>query len=585
MQPTSTYGLIERRILAIVSTRRWALLLGMTLTFGPGCAGSSASCGAGFEEQGEECVAVCEAECGIHEVCSVADSAAECLCAPGYSGSPCVWSGAPLDRQFTDESAWSSTNGAVVLPLGEGPTGAGLASFSSSVTCNAGGVSQVFEMPNYEDADPFVVEVTFRTRNAAAAVGYGRVFRRLTATTQGWNTDRFCLGEAGYGGPVNFQIAATERRAECFSAPEGSIEVDRFEIMVADAGECPRPGDVLNGEAEAGRPGWVFESETRFEGTTEASIENAVGEAATGGARLYRPASSSNGAAMHTEISVPAADTVPSPVLRFWWMGTEGRHYHASLGTPVPIRSNGDPLDTLISDGVGHTVSYCLPPPTQGGVFTLGFALRSTEPGEDELVVDNVRVESDGRCGTNSDVLDPSFDSSPNRRPGVRIAPIAAGSPSPANAVRVIELPGRARPPGTGVLELEYADDQTQVFVDTWVWVPRSEGNAGPQVVFYSEVPSETPVAVFWSLGEASLNELNCTEGLCPPILLAEQLSRGEGWRRNAVCLPALWAERWFLLRIDLRGSDLGPFQTFDPPLVVLIDDFSLGTDESCPTF
>lgn len=584
MQATSTYGHTEREMIAQMLEWRWALLLGM-LTLGSGCSGSSAACGGGFEQQDEECVPVCEAPCGIHEVCSVLESEAECICAPGYTGSPCAWSGAPLDGQFTDEAAWSSTNGAVVLPLGEGPTGAGLASFSSSVTCNAGGVSQVFEMPDYEDAEPFVVEVTFRTMNASAAVGYGRVFRRLRGTTQGWNTDRFCLGEAGYGGPVKFQIAASERKSECFSAPEGRIEVDRFEIMVADEGECPRPGELLNPQADAERSGWEFDVENRFEGTTEASIEEGVGEAGSSGARLHKPAASSNWAAMFTEISVASADTLASPALRFWWTGTAGRHYSVDLGTRVPIRSIADPLDTLISDGTEQDATYCLPPRMHGGVFTLGVALRSADPGDDELVVDSVRIESDPRCGTDQDILDPSFDSAPNRWPGVSITPNDIGAANPVNAVRVIASPERARPPGSGVLELEYASDDTRLFVENWVWVPQSEGNAGPQVVFYSQVPSDAPRPVFWSLENASdFGNTVCNPEFCSEVRLQEELPLGGGWRRNAVCLPAQWAERWLRIRVELRGSNSGPFESFDPPLIVLIDDFSLGTDESCPT-
>jgi hypothetical protein len=48
------------------------------------------------------------------------------------------------------------------------------------------------------------------------------------------------------------------------------------------------------------------------------------------------------------------------------------------------------------------------------------------------------------------------------------------------------------------------------------------------------------------------------------------------------VCLPAEWAERWFRFSVSVVPS-ADPFQAFDSPKEVLLDDFELTTDESCP--
>jgi hypothetical protein len=181
---------------------------------------------------------------------------------------------------------------------------------------------------------------------------------------------------------------------------------------------------------------------------------------------------------------------------------------------------------------------------------------------ESELVVDDVRVISDPRCGDSTDVLDPSFDSAPNRWPAV----IQLGTAG--NSVRVLNDSKRARPPGSGVLEISYASSESYIGVGTRVWVPRSEQNRGPQLVFYSNVPADPQVPVQWLLGLSGT--------------INAELEPGGGWRPNEVCLPPEWAERWFRFGVRVNRSTEPP-QTFDPPKQVLLDDFQLTTSEACP--
>jgi len=462
-----------------------------------------------------------KSEMSDHEQCQKSTTSAQCECVTGYAGDPCEWTGGLQNPGFTSDESWSKTNGAAILPLETGPSGPGIASFASSVTCNAGAVSQVIEMPSYEDADPFVIEVTFPVDSVFGVdVGYNRAFRRLRTTTLEWNTDRFCLGEAAYGGDVKFQITATERLPECFSAPIGTIEVDSFEILVAEPGECPAPGSLLNGEADIDGGGWSFAVEPIGMGASEASFEAGVGESGSDAARLCMSAPHAPHPGMHTQLAVPLATSLPSPALRFWWNATAGWRYYVDLGSYPGTRVVVRPLDVLSGDGEPRTSTYCLPPWTHGNVADLSFVLRAEGDAEGELVVDSIELISDERCGDSAGLLDPSFDSAPNRWAGALVSVAETGS-----GVRVLNDPARARAPGAGLLELSYASNASRLEAQTWVWVPPSEENRGPRLVFYSNVPANPGANVFWAFGTAgAIQDLECVGDFCSAVSLSEEL-------------------------------------------------------------
>jgi hypothetical protein len=540
---------------------------GLALALLLGC-GEASVCGVGSVEQAGTCVPVCVEACGEHEACLTTDAQAQCECVAGYEGDPCVWGGTPRDPEFTDQEVWSdTTNGAVILPLATGPTNApGIAAFESSVVCNAGAVRQIVEMPSYEMAEPFVIEITYRSiMTTGVAIGYGRAFRRVEDTNGLWATRRVCLGEAGYGGSVKFQVAASDRSVDCFTSPTGTIEVDRFEILVADPGECPPPGTVLNGEANEGQGGWFFEPDAYAppsEGFWEGQLEPGVGKSGTSGARIYKEAGGSNLVAMGTKVSVPLRETLPSPALRFWWKATQGQEFRAELGT-FERRFITSSWDTLIADGAEQTYTYCLPPWTHGNVVELAFFQERTDnylDEEGELVVDQVELISDEKCGASTDLLDPGFDAASNRWPHATVARGAEDS------VQLLNDPGLARPPGSGVLALTYENEVSLVAMGTRLWVPPSEGEKGPIFVFYSNVPSGVEATVRWLLGMSGT--------------LRAELVPGGDWRRNEVCLPPEWAERWARFGVSVFVQ---PGLVLDGPERVLLDDFELTTSESCP--
>jgi len=552
-----------------------------------GC-GNEASCGDGFGEESGQCVATCSTPCGEHEWCTTTSSGGLCACVTGYAGDPCTWTGGLQDPEFTDPEAWpDTTNGATVIALAQGQNDQGIASFESSVVCNAGAVAQTVEMPPYDLAEPFVIEVKYRaTKVDGVAVGYNRAFRELPDTVlyPGWQTHRICLGEAGYGGPVKFQVAASGKLADCFSAPEGRIEVDRFAILVAEPGECPAPGEVLNGNAEPGVEGWQFLVELGGEGASSGGVVAGVGNEGSGGARIYKPAGGTNLAAMWTKVSVPRFDTLPSPALSFTVRGVGSQRFLGGLGTFPGLRVTRRPLDMFLADGTASVHTYCLPPWTFGNVLQLYIAMTRSDD-EVELVVDDVEVFSDPSCGESLDILDPSFDSAPNRWPGVAIVD-PPGVPSSLNGVRLIDDPNRARPPGGGALEVSYTSSQAEVDFHTWVWVPSPDERGYPLLTFYANVPNDPGVRLRWAFFGSISATFQCDdmEG-CPTTPINAALREGGDWTRyDDICLPPEWAERWLEFRLTVRPSD-GPLEIFDPPRSVLFDDFEVTTDPKCLGF
>jgi hypothetical protein len=561
-----------------------ALLAGL---IGSGC-GDVAVCADGFEEQMGSCVPACADPCGDHEFCDGTPQGGACTCAPGYGGDPCEWVGVLKDPELTDPEIWFDTkNGATVLPLAEGfDDQLGLASFQSSVTCSAGSVGQTVEMPSYELAEPLVASVRYRFQEVnGVVVGYGGVYRPVVDAVlyPGWSTERICLGDAAYGGNVRFEIAAAERTPRCFSEPAGIIEVDRFDVVPAVEGECPEPGAVRDGNAEGDSGLWRFWVELNGEGESGADFAPGQGEEGSRGARIQRSSGSMKHARMATEISVPLQTTLPSPALRFWHRASSGSVHKAQLGAVPPFQSTIDPLDTIVGDGTARTFTYCLPPHTHGGAFELSFTTRGASGDGTELVVDNVEITSDSRCGTSSEVFDPSLDSAPNRWPGADIV-YSSDSSRSESAIRVTNDSPRALPSGSGVLELSYADNKTDMTAHTWVRVPAPTADAGPILRFQANVPAEPGVDLFWAFGRG-VDRPDCEgEPFCPSTPLSNTILAGGGWRDvPGVCLPPEWAGRWFRVRLALRPSEEQPLELYDPPRSILFDNFEVDTDPQCP--
>ena len=507
----------------------------------------------------KECEPACRST--AHQVCDGDAESPSCICAPGYEGDPCTWSGVLEDSGFAEEAAWTRTRGATVLPFERGsPIDVGIGFLAPSVACNAGELSQSIEMPDYEAAEPFVAEVTYRAREVyGLSLGFNRAWTQLDATSDDeWRTERVCLGEAAYGGQVSVQLGAREQFPTCFQEPTGDIEVDHLTIVPAEPGECPAPGTVLNPTGDANEGGWQFDTTLG----AEAGFAEGEGRGGSSGVRLARDGEQR--AVAWTKLSVPSPESMPSPALRFWWRGTAGQRFRFQIGSYESIGNDDGSLalDDATGNGSDTSYLYCLPPWTHGNVVDLIFRPLVEGAGEpSELVIDDVEFISDSRCGTSTDVLDPSFDAGPTRTFGVTYL-------TPFQVATLRTEPSLSRTEDGGVLEISYWNEQAIMDYETWVFVPESNGDAGPAVVYWSRVPQGHVKPIQTVLGRAAVE---------PRALLV-----GGGWRRNIVCLFPEWSGRWFRLKWQL--GDIPPIGTaaLDPPVRIYIDDLELTTDTNC---
>lgn len=557
-----------------LSASLFALLL-----IGAGC--ESAACGEGFVQIGSQCIdpdapGDCGGPCGSHELCDATTIPNVCKCALGYSGNPCTWSGVIEDPGFQVElgpsSPWEPTRGTPnILPFepaergsGEAVLDLGEAQFPPSVICDAGTLAQQLQMPSYEAAEPLVVQVTYQARGVhGVAVGFNRAWKRLGPTGPTYRTETFCAGEAAYGeaprgGPVTLALSASERLPDCLGdEPGGDIRIDRVTVMPATAAECPAPGEVLNGRARVGDGGWEF----TIEGDAAGGLESGVGFEGTSGARLSRDAGATGRAAMTARLSVPLPSSLASPALKFWWSGSAGRLFRATIGTFSSIDDPGRDVETLVGINAGQSNIYCFPPWTHGNVVDLSFSLAADSPvSAEELVVDDVSIDSVPDCGSSSDLLDPGFESAPNNWMGSSL-----GSASEA----VIMQPSSALAhDGKGALELRYWTSGAKVLAEHYVLVPEARGDRGPAVSFFSRSPAKPSLPIRWSVGRDEL---------------VADVHTSSDWTVNEACLPPEWAGRWFRFGVSVAPSE-NPGASIEQESVFL-DDFSLVTTSShCPT-
>ncbi|KPK16965.1 MAG: hypothetical protein AMJ62_03545 [Myxococcales bacterium SG8_38] len=532
---------------------------------------SSPVCRPELVEQVGRCVPVevtekqCQPPCSAtaHEVCDGDTELPSCICAPGYEGDPCTWKGVLDDPGFEDQAAWALSRGATVLPFERGSIDDGIAFFAPSVACNAGAVSQTVQMPSYEVGEPLVAEVTYRAQGLyGLSLGFDRAWTQLEATTDdAWRTERVCLGEAAYGGVVTVRLGSREQHFSCFTEPEGDIQVDRLDILLAEPGECPAPGEVLNGTGDEGGGGWQLETT----GAAVAELAEGVGRGGTSAVRLAREGSER--AVAWTTLSVPSSESLQSPALRFWWRGTSGLPFKFQIGRYDQIGGSGTgshSLDDVFGTGSDVNYLYCLPPWTHGNVVELIFTTLvngSLDPSE--LVIDDVEIVSDARCGVSTDVLDPGFEAGPTRIMGV-----THWITHSQLAMATLRTEPSLSRTGDGVLELSYWNEEAILFLETWVLVPESNGEEGPAVVFWSNVPAFNEKPIRSVLGRAAVNPAD--------------LPVGGGWRRNEVCLFPEWSGRWF--RFQWRLGDFAPIGTapVEPPIRVYIDDLELTTSSAC---
>ncbi len=353
------------------------------------------ACGEGWVLNGAVCEAACIGTCGTHEICNDQLTVPACTCAPGYDdeGAGCTWFGRGRNgggvAAYTFEDATPWTVNQAVLETDTFGAMDGSLEFRQFGICGASSATQAVTMPNYLDAEPFVLVAHalsntgggFETCDAYPNVRLGDSIQPLTFSTDATRTARVCAGAAAYGGGIDFSIipnAATG--GSCFSAGQACVpvSVDDIEFAVATPGECPVPGLVTNGTFSSGGTGWTAGSGTTF----------------TGGVMRLQFTNLCQTVNASTTLSLPNTPLAANPAISMTVTGTAGEY--------LPLLMNEVEWTRLRGTGGAQTFTMCLPPWTHGTVRDLRF--RRTVSGACANVfnvtfdIDNVTYVSDPNC-------------------------------------------------------------------------------------------------------------------------------------------------------------------------------------------
>jgi hypothetical protein len=518
--------------------------------------------------------ALCEcdidADCGSFEVCDTSGPGRLCVCAPAYAadGDSCAFAGAPADPGFTAPDAWTSRAGhAVVDPNapGDGDPGEGI--LAVDALCAFDALAQTFTMPPLDRAEPFRLAVTYKTTDSSfggAQVTVGGASYDLPATNDEYQTRRICLGARAYGGPVPFIAGAGGAPGNCDD--EGPrLTFDRVAIEVADPGECPEPGTIVNGDFEADE-GWTFT-------TTQSGTGEIVAGAGEEGSRagVLTNVNRCSSATMTTRISAPAAGTMAGQAIELFWTATAGSRVVAQVA--------GESFATLVGTGAPQQSRICLPSWVSGTGATLSFFFQRVSNNQcsttldASFTADNVRFVSEPACA-GGELVDPGFEQvadpdGPATAWGLQHGIVNDEIGSDAE---LLDDPTRART-GSGVLLLTASNhcvnpDRDSNGARMSLIVPEADAVGGPAIRFFADVGvnpnSETRLRVDLARG--------------PVHVMAE----GGGYREGRLCLPPALAGRRVTARFSaggLGGSCSPPFG----PEIAFIDDVEIGTDASCP--
>ena len=520
----------------------------------------------------DPCTGVCE--CRVDTDCTAAHTACDdqgasrtCACVAGYgknAGGACEWSGVIKDPGFASTTMWTIDGAATIdNSLNQaGMVDPGAARWApGDALCKLSRVTQRVTMPRLSHAEPLVAQVSFqfsgRFDQLTPSIGVDTAFGEVQQTTGSpWRTARICLGggqyapesSTGVGAAITLTVMANRIGFECGSI--SNLSVDHLEVVPANPGECPAPGQAANGDAE-GTGGWVFNL-VGGSGLSTATFAAGAGEGGSKGARLF-VAQRCDFPTVVDPISIPISGAVASPALSFYHRATNLSTTNVTLG--------GLSLPTLGGTGAGVTHRLCIPPFMRGAVVNLSASVNTgsgacTDPVNLETVFDSVKIVNDASCGTDATITDPGFESP--------LELVGATSAPGKSLARTLSDPTQAHG-GNGVLQLS----ETSTCNDpTWsanIITPPASGAAGPALsFFYRAAPG--------ILTRFSVSAFG-------PAFTPTQDSQ---WHQGLVCLnPALHGRNqsaFFSVRFQSGTCDQA--MTAE---TAFVDDLTVTTDLSCP--
>jgi hypothetical protein len=499
-----------------------------------------------------DCDCDTDEDCAALEVCDSAPMGRFCVCAPGYQsdGDGCVFVGAPLAPGFDDAAPWTTEGGAVLDPTAEGGDDPGVVTWPGDSICDDSRVFQVFPMARESRVDPLVFEITYRGENlefeARPQVSINEHWARFPKRDD-FFTQTSCLGEAGFGGDVEFRIDATSSFCPASDAADELI-VDRFEILRAqDVGlECPEPGEVLDGDFGGDGSAWAS--------IGDAMIEDGIGQNGSPAARL-RTATRCSTAAFSGTLSLPLESNLANQALRFYWNGTAGRALQVLVADTFAAE--------LIAGGgaSASTSTICLQPHTRGLARSVAFSLPVTSgmcgtPDLRDFVVDSIEVVSEPDCGDDPYLLDGDFELE-----GTGTAPTSWRFSGSGERGSVEIFDGLAQ---SGNASLRFTARQQCAFISAraTVTVPKPDSTGGPAIKYFYRIGNNPETTLASRPGNGPLPE------------------GGTEFVEETVCLDAALATQPLELVFTMQRS--GPCDIGFPEEQGFIDNVRLTTDGSC---
>jgi len=504
-----------------------------------------------------ECECDTDDDCGAHEVCDTSSGPGRvCVCAPAYEddGSGCQFAGAPLAPGFDDPAPWTTTGGAVLDATATGGDDPGEVTWSGDAICDGSRVLQTFAMPPYGRAEPLAFQVTYRgdseSFEARPQLAFNERWVRLPRRSE-FFTQSFCLGEAGFGGDVEFRVDGHSGFCPTFAEVD-ELVVDRFEVVRAEDAEfeCPAPGFVLDGDFEGDGTAWSP--------IGDASVQDGVGQNGTRAARL-QTATLCSAAFMTGVASLPVSASMPNQALRFFWTGTAGR--------VLQVQAADAFVAELTASGEATVSTVCLPPHSRGLARAVTFALPITtgsdgsscgDPDLRDFVVDTVEIVSEAACGDEPYLLDGDFELAVT---GTVPGSWSFGGGGPRGSVGVVT--GNAQ---NGDASLHFTAQQTCAFLSAraTIVVPKPDATGGPALKYFYQVDDNPETSLESRPGNGPLPKGTA------------------GFVEETVCLDPVLATQPQELVFTMQR--IGPCDITFPEEEAFIDNVRVATDATCPS-
>jgi hypothetical protein len=482
-------------------------------------------------------VPVCAAACGTHQVCAFVDQVSPdtaCSCAVGYTDAAgaCTWQGGGANRgglrdgKLNDPTAWES---ALIdfNPTAFGPTNGSVAFKTAFGLCGESVLRQTFDMPEYKDAEPLVLEMQYLSQAMPNQPDGGAVVRfngsdQIIPIQARNGTARLCLGANAYGRGVTFELVPLVPAFPCTNGQDPPVSrlFRTLEIKPAAPGECTAPGAFANPTFTTDTAGWTFSTTN----TRVANLGGVLRVAATAG---YGQISAS------TSLSIPPRAVLPNAALRFKYNTALGNaDYMTALRylRRIDILLGQQNLGLLFpTDGARpSTASFCVPDWAYGMAYTLTFVGASPSntlfpEGPTDyyyMFLDELELVTDSTCSFDGGFERPANQSSWNFDiGGIPRAPLPTG----------FVLNPLAAHTGNVALDFEPPRDPGYypLAVSRWLKVPAISGTAKPVLKFWQRAAALAPFALStFPVNGAAPTAVWEQQSLCIPPRLAGHLQQ-----------------------------------------------------------